>query len=182
MTWVKLDDTFPTNQKVDALTADAFRLYVEALCHCAANLTDGQVTRTALRRLWDGDPAELVDAGLWTASEDGYVVNDYLEFNPSRAEVLEQRKRRSEAGRKGADARWHGKSDGKSHSTSYSDRNAPDPTRPLDKTRSPVDNSRPRLRAVGELRTDESDGSPVPSTSPAVQEALRAARQRKGET
>ena len=92
MPWVKLDDNFPSNDKVLSVGADAFRLYVEGLCHCARNLTDGVVTAHALRRLWEpSSAAELVTARLWTASDDGYEINDYLEFNPSREQVEAQR-------------------------------------------------------------------------------------------
>lgn len=92
MPWVKLDDNFPGNDKVLGLGADAFRLYVEALCHCGRNLTDGFVSTAALARLWHPAAAsELVEACLWAAVDGGHEVNDYLSYNPSREQVEAER-------------------------------------------------------------------------------------------
>jgi hypothetical protein len=102
--WVKLDDRFPTNPKVEGLSAKAFRAYVEGLCHCGLHLTDGEIIGAAARRL--AGPrfaAELVAAGLWLHDEasGAYWVNDYLAFQPSRSQVEEDRRRKAEAGRRG---------------------------------------------------------------------------------
>lgn len=180
MTWVKLDDAFPDNPKVVGLSSDAFRLYVEALCYCGRHLTDGQVPESAVKRMGGDNASELVDAGLWTPSGKGWLVNDYLEFNPSREKVKADRAKRAEAGKKGAEVRWNGKSDGtsygKSHGTAHTNRNAPGPSRPVSKTSGPVDNSRPRLKPVEELRADqEVEGPPAPRDV-----ALDAIRAMKG--
>lgn len=58
--------------------------------HCAVNLTDGVLTPRALVGLGIGYAArkKLVDAGLWKESDGGAIeVVDYLEHNPSRADV-----------------------------------------------------------------------------------------------
>jgi hypothetical protein len=101
VTWVKLDDGFPRNRKVINLTDKAFRLHVSSLCHCAAHLTDGALTDRDVRQvaaLIDMSRparyvAELRDAGLWLSIEGGYEIHDYLEFNPTREQVLAQRER-----------------------------------------------------------------------------------------
>lgn len=99
--WVRLDDAFPEGRKVIGLSADAFRLYVEALCYCGKNLTDGLVPTAALRRLWAPETAaELVEAGLWDTAEGGYEVNDYLAYNPSRAKVEDDREKAAERKRR----------------------------------------------------------------------------------
>ncbi len=36
-----------------------------------------------------------------------YHIHDYLQWNRSRADVLAERDRKSKAGRKGAEKRWH---------------------------------------------------------------------------
>lgn len=92
MSWVKLCDGFPGHVKVRGLSDAAFRLHVTALCDCAAHLTDGRVTSAAARTL-PGSPqgarlkktvAELVAVGLWEeADEDGWLIHDFLEWNPS---------------------------------------------------------------------------------------------------
>jgi hypothetical protein len=37
----------------------------------------------------------LVDVGLWTQNGTGWVIHDYLEFNPSREQVEEKRRKDS---------------------------------------------------------------------------------------
>jgi hypothetical protein len=105
--WVKLDDRFPTNPKVEGLSAYAFRAYVEGLCHCALHLTDGHLSAAATRRLAKPKPrAELIDGGLWDEAPDGSVwVHDYLLFQPSRNQVVEERERKARAGALGGAAK-----------------------------------------------------------------------------
>lgn len=54
---------------------------------------------------WARVAQQLVDANLWHEVPGGYVVHDYLDFNPSRETALRQRAEKSEirasAGRKG---------------------------------------------------------------------------------
>ena len=116
MTWAKLDDRFPDNEKIASLSNSAFRLHVTALCYSAAQLTDGMLATGTLRRIgWasdnlDNDIAELVAARLWEQCEQGYVIHDYLEYNPSRSETIERQKhiseKRSKAGKTGMANRW----------------------------------------------------------------------------
>lgn len=40
----------------------------------------------------------LVDAGLWEQNGNGYVIHDYLDYNPSRVEI--EAKRAADAARK----------------------------------------------------------------------------------
>jgi hypothetical protein len=114
MTWVRLDDNFPDHPKIERLSNEAYRLFVDALCHCGRYRTDGRIQGTAVARLTAGKMrrpqkivAELVDAGLWIADlEDGYVVSGYLKYQPSAAEIAERSAKRAEAGRIGASRRW----------------------------------------------------------------------------
>jgi len=43
----------------------------------------------------------MVQAGLWDGRDGGYWVHDYLDYNPSRAEVLSRREQQRRAGRHG---------------------------------------------------------------------------------
>jgi hypothetical protein len=112
--WVRFDDQFPINRKVARLSDPAFRLHVSAIFWSARNLTDGSVPTEDLplaapgsRRL-DGLVAELVDRGLWIATPPlGWVINDYLEYQPSRQVVKAMREGKSDGGRKGNHLRWH---------------------------------------------------------------------------
>lgn len=104
MTWVKLDDAFADHPKVDRLGDAAFRLHVSALCYSARLLTDGRIPARAIRRLTPTAELdlvdELIDAGLWHADGDGYVVNDFLEYNQAAADVKARRKADAERKRR----------------------------------------------------------------------------------
>lgn len=107
MTWVKLDDNFPDHPRVVGLTDRAFRTHVAGLCYCAKYLTDGNVPTSALRAIGPRKTAqELEAAGLWAKTDHGWMIRDYLDYNPSRADVETERERRREAGAKGARVRW----------------------------------------------------------------------------
>lgn len=111
VSWLKLDDSFPEHAKVAELSDKAFRVHVGALCYSARNLTDGHIPAAISKTLTLGRAklsTELVTAGLWdTNGGGGYVIHDYLDYNPSREQVETERQRRAEAGKKGADQRWH---------------------------------------------------------------------------
>jgi len=93
MTWARIDDNFPDHPKVIGLSDGAFRTFIESLCYCARNLTDGEVVTGAVRSL--GGPKrfrELVAAGVMDELEGGgYSIHDYLDYNPSRESVERDR-------------------------------------------------------------------------------------------
>jgi hypothetical protein len=90
MTWVKLDDGFYDNPKVEAAGLAAAGLYAKSLAYCGRHLTDGYVPWTFVRA--KGAAAKLVKVGLWTENGSGWVIDDYTEFNFTRDKVLEKRK------------------------------------------------------------------------------------------
>lgn len=114
MPWVMFDDQFPEHPKIDGLTDSAFRLHVAGICYSNRQLTDGTVPADQVRRLVPRFRRraldELVARRLWIAVDGDYQIHDYLQWNKSRAEVLADRERlrkaRSDAGKKGAAARW----------------------------------------------------------------------------
>lgn len=89
MAWFKLDDHFGNHPKVNKAGNAATGLWVRCATYCAEYLTDGHIPPEVARSY--GKPREinaLLDAGLWIQNGDGgYVIPDYLEFNPSRAQV-----------------------------------------------------------------------------------------------
>lgn len=93
MTDARLAPTFLGNPKVDNLTDVAFRIYVNAIVHCARHETDGLVARRAARLLHpdllDLSPyvQELVRAGFWEVRPDGWQVHDFLEYQSSKAQM-----------------------------------------------------------------------------------------------
>lgn len=103
MAWLKLDDRFAHHPKVLAAGPMAAWLHICGLSYCSEYLTDGYIPDGALPILAAVDaPAQLaerlVEVGLWERADGGYRVHDYLEYNPSREQVLTARAARSEAG------------------------------------------------------------------------------------
>jgi hypothetical protein len=91
--WVKFDDGFADHPKVEALSSDAFRLHVMAICYAGRYLTDGCIpTAWATRRSSAEAIAELEGGRLWEPTDDGWIIHDYCDYNPSRSEVDRQRK------------------------------------------------------------------------------------------
>lgn len=104
MAWVKLDDRFWSNPKVVTAGNDAAGAYARLLSYCAAHLTDGHVPAGICGFICAdvGTLTSLLENGLIRQDRTGdYVVPDFLQFNPSRADVEAQRKARAEAGRIG---------------------------------------------------------------------------------
>ncbi|MET7923136.1 hypothetical protein ABZT43_03905 [Streptomyces sp. NPDC005349] len=96
-----MDDRFPSHRKVALLSDRAFRLHVSAICWCAENLTDGHIRDRELAlvahiRGLKPTAAELEKAGAWDRTDDGWVIHDYLDYNPSREQVLLERKKNAE--------------------------------------------------------------------------------------
>lgn len=122
MPWVRFDDQFAIHRKVDGLTDTAFRLHVAAIFWCARNLTDGFVPEEDLDlvcariRAPERFAAECVNRRAWHKADDGcasdlctapvdngpgWVIHDYLDYQPSRETVLKTRSERAGSGRKG---------------------------------------------------------------------------------
>lgn len=93
MSWFKVDDGFLTHPKVYGIKAGPLALWLRAGCWCAGELTDGRIPARALRGL-EAKPAhvkELVDRGLWDPADDGFQFHDWLDYQPSREQVLRER-------------------------------------------------------------------------------------------
>lgn len=92
MPWVKLDDQFPDHAKIAALSSDAFRAHVMAICYSARMLTDGFVPRnTAWMFAGKARVVQELVPHLWELAPGGYRVHDYLDYNPTRAQVMADR-------------------------------------------------------------------------------------------
>jgi len=103
--WLKLDDHFGNHPKVNKAGNAATGLWVRCATYSAQYLTDGHIPIEIARQM--GSTREinaLLAAGLWVQNGDGYVIPDYLEFNPSRAQVEADR----EAARERMDRRRRG--------------------------------------------------------------------------
>jgi hypothetical protein len=92
MPWFRLEDSFANNPKVTRAGNAATGLWVRCATYSAQYLTDGHIPADVARGF--GRPREitaLVDSGLWVDNGDGYLMPDYLDYNPSREQVLAER-------------------------------------------------------------------------------------------
>jgi hypothetical protein len=105
VTWVRLDDRAHDNRKWKRLwltNRGALALHALALSYCGAHETDGHVDAEMVTLLAPGKAdrnkltTSLVDAGVWHPDGDGWRINDFLEYNPSRADLDEKRRKDSE--------------------------------------------------------------------------------------
>lgn len=114
MSWARLDDSFWRNPKITELldTAkgpEALALHVAAISYCAEHLTDGVVDKSDIRRIvrWHNSRVKsalqsLLQSGLWDIVEPGvkWRVHDFLDYNPTRQEVLVKREKDARRQRK----------------------------------------------------------------------------------
>lgn len=104
MVWAKLNDEIGDNAKWMAASMAARGVWTSALAFAARNLTDGFVPRAWLVREVGGDPAceadvvagELVRLRLWHEVDGGFAIHDYLDYNPSRSDITEKRRKDSD--------------------------------------------------------------------------------------
>jgi hypothetical protein len=101
MTWAKISDTFIDDPVLLGLPRGVRHLYVEGTVWCCRHETDGVIPGHVLTRITDEpDPdqaaARLVAAGLWTATDNGYEVVDFL-VNQRSAEEVETSRANSRA-------------------------------------------------------------------------------------
>jgi len=111
MPWVALDDQIFTNKKVARCDAHAKLLYIAGLVYCGNQLTDGFIHQDTLPLLAGMIAIDLANAkqsasklcsiGLWVATDEMWHVPDYLDYNPSREEVLHKKAVRVAAGKAG---------------------------------------------------------------------------------
>lgn len=129
MTWVRIDEAFARHPKVAQAGPLALAMHVAALCYCNQYLTDGFVPRAAVTTMLDFegiavdvDPDDddtqcvghragwwtatqaLEDAGLWDNVSGGWRIHDYLDYQPSKAQVIAERAQRQAAGKAGGQA------------------------------------------------------------------------------
>lgn len=99
MTWLKVDDGFPSHEKVMALSegpcrGDAIALWTFCGCWSSHALREGFVPKGVVRAYgFHPDAAgELVRVGLWVEADGGYRFHDWADYQPSAAQVEERRR------------------------------------------------------------------------------------------
>lgn len=127
--WFKVDDSFYSNPKTAMLSDGATALWLRSGSWSAQQLTGGFVPARMVPMFRGSDDSvrELCDVGLWERDDerDGYWFHDWSDYQPDAEEVDALRRKRSEAGKRGANRRWsrktvdengkNGKTDGKCH-------------------------------------------------------------------
>lgn len=106
--WFKVDDSFYDHPKVFDAPDSAVALWIRAGSWSARNLTDGFVPANLPARLCD-DPdtaiRQLIDRGLWRRTKGGYLFHEWAHYQPTADETRELKRKRTEAGKKGGQAK-----------------------------------------------------------------------------
>jgi hypothetical protein len=115
MAWVALDDQIFMNRKVAQCDPSSKLLYIVGLVYCGNQLTDGFIPQDTLPLLAGmagidlanakQNVSKLVSIGLWNAIADMWHIPDYLDYNPSREQVLHKKSVRKAAGKLGGMAK-----------------------------------------------------------------------------
>lgn len=103
MAWVRLDDKMPLSPKLRAVGMPAFGLHVLAICWSAHQEDDGKIYDADLDWLapmygvteWRPLADSLVSAAVWARDGriKGYRIQGFLDYNPSKADLDERRKK-----------------------------------------------------------------------------------------
>lgn len=108
MTWFKLDDQVAFHAKTLDAGNEGFGAFSRAGAWSSGHGTDGKIpTRVALtianKEIWD----HLVTVGFAheVPNGEGWILHDFLEWNPSAAEVLKLKANRTRAGKASGRAR-----------------------------------------------------------------------------
>ena len=107
MSWFCLDDKSAFHAKVVAVGNAAWGSLVRMGAWSMDHLSDGVVPMAVVRLLaTPKELAALLSVGFLSELKDGYLIHDFLDYNPSRAEVEALRATKQGAGRRGAAKRW----------------------------------------------------------------------------
>lgn len=100
--WTRLDDKFWSDPKVEKIGNEAAGAYARMLSYCGDHLTEGRLTDGAARFITRPKVIEtLAEFGFIQPHGDDWIIPNYLDFNPTKAEVEAKQKARAEAGRRG---------------------------------------------------------------------------------
>lgn len=103
--YIKVYCTFPRHPKTLALSDKAFRHLICAWVECRDQGNDGRLTNHQVSTLFSKKTRdELVAVGYLIETENGYLMHDYTEAQPTAADLADLHRRRAEAGRRGGRA------------------------------------------------------------------------------
>jgi len=111
MTWARLDDSFydhPKTLRIWNRCPGAVGLHARAISWCAKHEQDGHLPAAIVESISpvqsdrDEQISALTGEGAWHENGDGFVIHDYLDYNPSREEVASKRRKDRERKREGS--------------------------------------------------------------------------------
>lgn len=91
MPWVKLDDAFFDHPKIANLSDTAAVAFLRSICYANRNLTDGFIPMRKAREFAKRKAAAELAPSLWEVVEGGFRIHDYLDYQPSKSQVLAER-------------------------------------------------------------------------------------------
>jgi hypothetical protein len=101
MPWFRIDDTFADHPKVTNAGNAAAGLWVRCGTYSSRFLLDGVVPNDIAKRYGSRREIErLLMARLWLPCDGGFVMPDFLDYNPSAEQVRLDRKRAAEKKRR----------------------------------------------------------------------------------
>lgn len=102
MTWFKVDDKFHSHPKTLMAGNAAVGLFVRLGSWSGEHGTNGVIPKAvALSFGGKREVQSLVSAGLLDPTDDGWVIHDFLDYNPSAEKVADVRSKRAAAGAQG---------------------------------------------------------------------------------
>ena len=120
MPWFRLDDSFHSHPKVIAAGNEAVGLYVRCGTYAAQHSTDGFIPEQVA--LLYGTPKlvdTLVRAKLWRRVRGGWRMPDYLDYNPSKEAVDNDRRNAAERQRRRREAMQSRRDSGVTNAVSH---------------------------------------------------------------
>jgi hypothetical protein len=103
--WFRLDDSFHSHPKVIMAGNEAVGLYVRCGTYAAQHSTDGFIPEQVALQYGTRKLADtLVRAKLWRRTRGGWRMPDYLDYNPSKQAVDNERKSAAERQRRRREA------------------------------------------------------------------------------
>lgn len=92
MAWFKVDDNAAFHPKIVRAGNAAFGAWIRLGAYCAAQLTDGFIPEQVARMIATKRELDtLAICGLLRDDSGGFLIHDYLEYQPSRDHVLAER-------------------------------------------------------------------------------------------
>lgn len=101
MPWFRLDEAFHHHPKVRQAGNAPIGLWVRCGTWSAQYLTDGYITAEVAHDFGSQREIDrLTNTGLWVTNGAGFVIPDYLEYNPSAEQVRAERAKARERAQK----------------------------------------------------------------------------------